>query len=100
MYPGPSQEADRRSTGKAKSSTASFMWCAVAVRGACCLMTCLRGRPVYHYFREWRLDGTWDLINDLLRGDVRVAEGKQRQPNSWQAAAKISERASSHTDCV
>jgi transposase len=37
---------------------------------------------VYHYFREWRRDGTWPLMNDLLRGDVRVAAGKRRQPSA------------------
>ncbi len=39
-------------------------------------------RTVYHYFRTWRRDGTWALMNDLLRGDVRVASGKQRQPSA------------------
>jgi putative transposase len=39
-------------------------------------------RIVYHYFRTWRRDGTWALMNDLLRGDVRVASGKQRQPRA------------------
>jgi transposase len=39
-------------------------------------------RPVYHYFRTWRRDGTWALMNDLRRGDVRVASGKQRQPSA------------------
>ena len=27
---------------------------------------------VYHYFRQWRLDGTWSHLNDVLRGDLRV----------------------------
>ena len=36
-------------------------------------------RIVYHYFRQWRLDGTWQVMHDLLRGDVRVAAGKHRQ---------------------
>jgi putative transposase len=39
-------------------------------------------RIVYHYFRQWRLDGTWQIIHDLLRGDVRVAAGKHRQPSA------------------
>src|SRR6266511_1719461 len=39
-------------------------------------------RTVYHYFRTWRRDGTWQLINDLLRGDLRVAEGRLRQPSA------------------
>jgi transposase len=37
---------------------------------------------VYHYFWLWKQDGSWQLIHDLLRGDVRVATGKQRQPSA------------------
>jgi transposase len=39
-------------------------------------------RIVYHYFRTWRQDGTWQVMHDLLRGDVRVAAGKHRQPSA------------------
>jgi putative transposase len=39
-------------------------------------------RIVYHYFRQWRQDGTWPLMHDLLRGDVRVAAGRRRQPSA------------------
>ncbi len=39
-------------------------------------------RIVYDYFRQWRQDGTWQLMHDLLRGDVRVASGKRRQPTA------------------
>jgi putative transposase len=37
---------------------------------------------VYHYFWRWRRDGTWQHIHDMLRGDVRVAMGRQRQPSA------------------
>jgi putative transposase len=37
---------------------------------------------VYHYFRQWRRDGTWAHVNDVLRGDVRVLEGRNRQPSA------------------
>jgi putative transposase len=37
---------------------------------------------VYHYFRQWRRDGTWQHMNDSLRGDVRVLEGRNRQPSA------------------
>ena len=37
---------------------------------------------VYHYFWRWRQDGTWQLMHDLLRGDVRVAAGRHRQPSA------------------
>lgn len=37
---------------------------------------------VYLYFRGWRRDGTWDGLHERLRGDLRVAEGRQRQPSA------------------
>jgi len=37
---------------------------------------------VYLYLRAWRRDGTWDRIHEKLRGDLRVAEGKERQPSA------------------
>ena len=39
-------------------------------------------RIVYWYFMQWKKDGTSDRINDLLRGGLRVAEGRQRQPSA------------------
>jgi putative transposase len=39
-------------------------------------------RIVYYYFWQWRRDGTWQVMHDLLRGDVRVAAGKRRQPSA------------------
>jgi putative transposase len=39
-------------------------------------------QSVYHYCRVWQHDGTWRVIHDLLRGDVRVAEGRHRQPSA------------------
>jgi putative transposase len=38
-------------------------------------------QSVYHYFRVWQQDGTWLVMHDLLRGDVRVAAGRHRQPS-------------------
>ena len=37
---------------------------------------------VYQYFWRWQQDGTWHVMHDLLRGDVRVAVGKHRQPSA------------------
>jgi putative transposase len=37
---------------------------------------------VYHYFWRWRKDGTWKRLNDTLRGDLRVLEGRSRQPSA------------------
>jgi putative transposase len=39
-------------------------------------------RIVYHYFRQWQQDGTWQVMHDMLRGDVRVAAGQHRQPSA------------------
>ena len=39
-------------------------------------------KTVYHYFRQWRLDGTWTRIHDTLRGDVRESQGRQRDPSA------------------
>jgi len=38
-------------------------------------------QPVYHYFRLWRDDGTWERINAVLREHVRVRAGRDPQPS-------------------
>lgn len=37
---------------------------------------------VYWYFRNWKRDGTLDRLHDELRGDLRQAEGRHRQPSA------------------
>jgi transposase len=39
-------------------------------------------RIVYWYFMRWKKDGTFDRLMDLLRGDLRVAAGRHRQPSA------------------
>jgi transposase len=39
-------------------------------------------QTVYHYFRLWRLDGTWERINGALRERVRVRTGRQPTPSA------------------
>ena len=39
-------------------------------------------KPVYHYFRQWRLDGTWETIHDALRSLVRKEAGRQETPSA------------------
>ncbi len=39
-------------------------------------------QTVYHYFRAWRLDGTWERLNDELRELVRVRAGRNAQPTA------------------
>jgi putative transposase len=37
---------------------------------------------VYSYFRQWRIDGTWQTFLDALRTRVRQAVGKQDTPSA------------------
>ena len=37
---------------------------------------------VHHYFRLWRLDGTWEKINALLRERIRRRGGRDPQPSA------------------
>ncbi len=39
-------------------------------------------QTVYHYFRVWRLDGTWERINGVLRERVRIRAGRQPTPSA------------------
>ena len=56
------------------------------VRGGCAWRLMPHDLPpwqiVYQYFWRWQRDGTWQRMHDLLRGDVRVAAGKRRQPSA------------------
>lgn len=37
---------------------------------------------VWWYFREWRRDGTWERIHEILRPQVREAEGREPTPSA------------------
>jgi putative transposase len=37
---------------------------------------------VYTYFRNFREDGTWERIHDLVRNRIRLKHGKQKQPSA------------------
>ena len=39
-------------------------------------------QTVYHFFRAWRLDGTWERLNDELRELVRERAGRNAQPSA------------------
>lgn len=38
-------------------------------------------QTVYHYFRQWQRDGTWEAVNDELRARVRVRAGRASDPS-------------------
>jgi transposase len=37
---------------------------------------------VYTDFRNWRKDGTWQMLNDALRRDVRIQAGREAEPSA------------------
>jgi putative transposase len=39
-------------------------------------------QTVYHYFWTWRRAGVWERMHDTLRGDVREAAGRSREPSA------------------
>ena len=39
-------------------------------------------KTVYHYFRLWRKDGTWEHINAALRTRLREADGREPEPSA------------------
>jgi putative transposase len=38
-------------------------------------------KTVFHYFRTWRLDGTWERLNRVMRERLRVRLGRDPQPS-------------------
>jgi len=56
------------------------------VRGGCAWRLLPRDLPpwqtVYHYFRQWRDDGTWEQLNTALREQLRVRQGRAAQPSA------------------
>jgi len=39
-------------------------------------------KTVFHYFRAWRQDGTWEAIHDALRAEVRLSDGREASPSA------------------
>jgi putative transposase len=39
-------------------------------------------RSTYNLFRDWRISGLLATLHDQLRGDVRQAVGKEREPSA------------------
>jgi transposase len=40
------------------------------------------GKTVYHYFRQWKLDGTWEKAMTALRKQVRTHMGRDEEPSA------------------
>lgn len=39
-------------------------------------------KSVYHYFRIWRDDGTWQRVHDTVRAEVRRKAGRHKHPTA------------------
>ena len=39
-------------------------------------------KTIHHYFRTWRLDGTWERLHAALRERVRLRTGRDPQPSA------------------
>jgi putative transposase len=39
-------------------------------------------KTVYHYWREWRISGLWEQINEALRRDLRKKAGRNAEPSA------------------
>ena len=39
-------------------------------------------QTAYSYFRMWKRDGTWSLIHDYMREQVRIQEGRNPEPTA------------------
>ncbi len=56
------------------------------VRGGCARWLLPYGfrpwRTVYHYFRAWRIDGTWERMHEALHRRARTRLGRDPQPSA------------------
>jgi putative transposase len=39
-------------------------------------------KTVYHYFRHWRKDGSWQRIHDVIYAQARIAEGREAEASA------------------
>ena len=75
-------------TGRPKMHSAREILNAIfyVVRGGCAWRLLPHEFPpwktVYHYFRLWRLDGTWQRLHTVLRKRVRVRLKRNPQPSA------------------
>lgn len=37
---------------------------------------------VYMYFKQWRVEGVWEKIHDVLRDRIRRREGRKKSPSA------------------
>ena len=70
------------STRCARSLTPSSTFSVAVAPGGFFPTTSRPFKTVYHYFRIWRLDGTWERINAAIRQRLRVRLRRDPQPSA------------------
>jgi len=45
-------------------------------------------QTAYHYFRHWKLDGTWEKVMTALRKQVRVTLNREEDPSAAVIASQ------------
>jgi len=45
-------------------------------------------KTVFHYFRQWRLDGTWEKLNHVIRRRLRAKLGRNPEPSAGMVDAQ------------
>ncbi|MEO1149126.1 MAG: IS5 family transposase [Cyanobacteria bacterium J06638_22] len=57
-------------------------------------------KTVYHYFRQWRLEGTWERIHDQLMRWERGAQGHQAAPSAASLDSQSVKTATPAAVCI
>src|SRR6476469_9644894 len=79
----PQQQAGVPANGPyAPSSTAFSTSCVAAAHGGMLPCDFPPWQTVYHSFRRWRLDNTWEDLNTVLRERERIRQGRNARPSA------------------
>jgi transposase len=82
LLPAPKERGRKIETSRREIVNAIFY----LVREGCSWRNLPHDFPSYllvsHYYHSWRKEYTWQAITDVLRGQVRLSEGRKLQPTA------------------
>ena len=64
------------------SSMRSSICCAPEPSGGCCRTSIPRAAPCFYHYAQWREDGTWEHVTQVLRESYRRTIGRNPQPTA------------------